>query len=75
MLCIVQPRYPGGARFSFECYIHSEQLLIIFPVEVELKTPLIHGGVTQWGPLSILLYGLILSFLVEYIRMEYPVFL
>ena len=42
MLWIVRHQWPGGARFSFNCYIHSVQLLIRRPGEVDPETLFIH---------------------------------
>ena len=51
------------------------QLLVRRPGEVETEILLIKEGVTQGNPLSMVLYGLILSVLAEQIRVEYPGFL
>ena len=75
MMWTVRHRWPGGARFDFNCYRHSVQLLVRRPGEVETEILLIKEGVTQGNPLSMVLYGLILSVLAEQIRVEYPGFL
>ena len=51
------------------------QLLVCFPGKVEPENLLNKEGVTQGDPLSVFLYGMILSVLVDEIRCEYPVFL
>ena len=72
MLWTFRHQWPGRARFAFNCYRHSLQLLIHRPGEVDPEALLSKEGVTQGDPLSMVLYGLSLSVLAEQIRGEYP---
>jgi hypothetical protein len=71
MLWTVRHRWANGARFSFNCYRHSAQLLMRRRggnCEIILS----REGVTQGDPLSMVLYGLALTPLAETIRAAVP---
>ena len=55
--------------------MHSVQLLIYHPGEVETEDLLSKESTTQIYPLSMAIYGIRLYVLVEQIREEYPIFL
>ena len=67
MLWTVRYHWPVGARFSFNCYRHWEQLILRQPREPPV-TILSREGVTQVDPLSMVLYGIILVPLSEELR-------
>ena len=67
MLWTVRHRWANGARFSFNCYRHSAQLLLRRRGE-DCEIILSREGVTQGDPLSMVLYGLALTPLAETIR-------
>ena len=75
MLWNLRHRWLLGGRFTLNCYNHSTQLLISRLGEVDPETILSHERVAQGDPLSMVLYGLSLSVLVEHIRTELPVFI
>ena len=60
MLWTVRHCWPAGARFSFNCYRHSAQLIVRQHGRTG-HTLLSREGVTQGDPLSMVLYGLALS--------------
>ena len=67
MLWTVRHRWPAGARFTFNCYKHWEQLLLLHPGEPPV-TILSREGVTQGDPLSMVLYGITLVPLEDELR-------
>ena len=71
MLWTVRHRWANGARFSFNCYRHSAQLLLRRRGG-DCETILSREGVTQGDPLSMVLYGLALTPLAETIRAAVP---
>ncbi|KAI2507264.1 hypothetical protein MHU86_7100 [Fragilaria crotonensis] len=71
MLWTVRHRWANGARFSFNCYRHSAQLLLRRRGG-DCEIILSREGVTQGDPLSMVLYGLALTPLAETIRERVP---
>ena len=71
MLWTVRHRWANGARFSFNCYRHSAQLLLRRRGG-DCEIILSREGVTQGDPLSMVLYGLALTPLAETIRAAVP---
>ena len=67
----VQHRWPAGAKFAFNCYIHWTQLILPQPGEPPV-TILSREGVTQGNPLSMVLYGITLVSLDEELRVADP---
>ena len=67
----MQHRWPAGARFAFNFYKHWAQLLLGQPGEPPV-TILSIEGVTQGGPLSMVLYGITLVPLVEELQAADP---
>ncbi|KAI2492332.1 hypothetical protein MHU86_22238 [Fragilaria crotonensis] len=63
--------WANGARFSFNCYRHSAQLLMRRRGG-DCEIILSREGVTQGDPLSMVLYGLALSPLAETLRARVP---
>ena len=72
MLWTVHHQWLGGAQFAFNYYRHSLKLLVGHPGEVDPEDLLSREGVTQGDPLSIVLYRMRPSMLVEKIHGEYP---
>jgi hypothetical protein len=71
MLWTVRHRWAVGARFAFNCYRHSAQLILRRkgkPGYVLLSA----RGVTQGDPLSMILYGLALVPLAFTLRQAHP---
>ena len=71
MLWTVRHRWANGARFSFNCYRHSAQLLLRRRggnCEIILS----REGITQGNPLSMVLSGLALTPLAETLRAAVP---
>ena len=71
MLWTVRHRWANGARFSFNCYRHSAQLLLRRRGG-DCEIILSREGVTQGDPLSMVLYGLALTPLAETLRAAVP---
>ncbi|KAI2490762.1 hypothetical protein MHU86_23809 [Fragilaria crotonensis] len=71
MLWTVRHRWANGARFSFNCYRHSAQLLLRRRGD-DCEIILSREGVTQGDPLSMVLYGLALTPLAATIRAAVP---
>ncbi|KAI2498783.1 hypothetical protein MHU86_15686 [Fragilaria crotonensis] len=71
MLWTVRHTWANGARFSFNCYRHSAQLLMRRRGG-DCEIILSREGVTQGDPLSMVLYGLALSPLAETLRARVP---
>ena len=71
MLWTVRHRWANGARFSFNCYRHSAQLLLRRRAK-DCTIILSREGVTQGDPLSMVLYGLSLTPLADSIRRAVP---
>ena len=71
MLWTVRNRWPDGARFSFNCYRHSSQLILRRNGE-PCETLLSKEGVTQGDPLAMTLYGITLLPLIESLRKDVP---
>ena len=71
MLWTVRHRWANGARFSFNCYRHSAQLLLRRRGD-DCEIILSREGVTQGDPLSMVLYGLALTPLASTIRAAVP---
>ncbi|KAI2493422.1 hypothetical protein MHU86_21121 [Fragilaria crotonensis] len=71
MLWTVRHRWANGARFSFNCYRHSAQLLLRRRGG-DCEIILSREGVTQGDPLSMVLYGLALTPLAETLRARVP---
>jgi len=71
MFWTVRHRWPSGARFSFNCYRHSAQL-VIRRKDCPCSILLSREGVTQGDPLSMVLYGLALVPLAENLRESVP---
>ena len=71
MLWTVRHRWANGARFSYNCYRHSAQLLLRRRGG-DCEIILSREGVTQGDPLSMVLYGLSLTPLAEAIRLAVP---
>ena len=71
MMWTVQHHWPAGARFAFNCCRHWAQLLLRQPGEPPV-TILIREGVTQGDPLSMVLYGITLVPLAEYLKAADP---
>ena len=71
MMWTVQYHFPSGARFAFNFYRHSEQLLLRQTgnpsVTIQSKK-----GLTQGEPLSMVLYGITLIPLAEELRVADP---
>ena len=67
MLWTVRHRWPAGARFAFNCYMHWVQLLLRQLGELPV-TILSREGVTQGDLLSMVLYGINLAPLEEEVR-------
>ena len=64
MLWVARHYWPGGARFSFNCYRHWAQLVLRGTGEHVLSKE----GVTQGDPLAMVLYGIGLLPLVHSLR-------
>ena len=71
MMWTMRHRWPAGARFAFNYYRHSKQLLLHQPGEPPV-TILSLDGVTQGDPLSMVLYGITLVPLAEELRVTDP---
>ena len=71
MLWTVRHRWAAGARFAFNCYRHSAQLILRRKGQTGY-TLLSREGVTQGDPLSMVLYGLALVPLAATLRQAHP---
>jgi hypothetical protein len=71
MLWTVRHKWAAGARFAFNCYRHSAQLILRRKGRPGY-TLLSEEGVTQGDPLSMVLYGLALVPLAATLRKEHP---
>ena len=71
MLWTVRHRWANGARFAFNCYRHSAQLIMRRRGQ-DCTIILSREGVTQGDPLSMILYGLSLTPLSEALRAAVP---
>ncbi len=71
MLWTVRHRWAAGARFAFNCYRHSAQLILRRKGQTGY-TLLSREGVTQGDPLSMVLYGLALLPLAATLRQAHP---
>ena len=71
MLWTVRHLWANGARFSFNCYRHSAQLILRRHGK-DCAVILSREGVTQGDPLSMVLYGLSLTPLAKSIRAAVP---
>ena len=71
MLSNVRHRWPARARFAFNCYRHYEQPLLRRSGEPPV-TILVQEGVTQGGPLSMVLYRITLVPLAQELRAVDP---
>ena len=67
MLWTVQNRWPAGARFAFNCYMHWSQLLLRQMGDPPV-TILSREGATQGNPFSMVMYGITLAPLAEELR-------
>ena len=70
-LWTVRHLWTGGARFAFNCYRHSAQLILRRRGR-ECIILLSQEGVTQGDPLSMIIYGVALKPLSAAIRKEVP---
>jgi hypothetical protein len=71
MLWTIRHRWAVGARFAFNCYRHSAQLILRRKGQTGY-TLLSREGVTQGNPLSMVLYGLALVPLATTVRQGAP---
>jgi hypothetical protein len=71
MLWTIHHRGGAGSRFAFNCYRHATQLILRQKGHPGY-TLLSSEGVTQGGPLSMVLYGLALVPLAKTLRQEHP---
>ena len=71
MICTVRHHWLSGTRFALNFYRH-EDLLIARRPESLCHIITIREGVTQVDPLSMILYGLALLLLDEFMRAAYP---
>ena len=62
----------GGACFDFNYYRHIMQLPVFRPEEVDPEVTLIREGLIQGEPLSLVIYGMILSIFTKKIQRDYP---
>ena len=74
MIWTVRHRWTAGVRFAFNCYKHWAQPLLCHLGE-SIVTILIQEGVTQGGPLSVVLYRITLVPLAKELRAADPGFL
>jgi hypothetical protein len=71
MMWAVRHRWAAGARFAFNCYRHSAELILRRKGQTGY-TLLSREGVTQGDPLSMVLYGLALVPLAATLRQAHP---
>ena len=71
MLWTVRHLWAAGARFAFNCYRHSAQLVLRRDGN-ECNILQSREGVTQGDPLSMVLYGLALVPLAKFLRASVP---
>jgi hypothetical protein len=71
MLNTVRHRWASGARFAFNCYRHSAQLVCRRRGDTG-EILLSMEGVTQGDPLAMILYGIALTPLAEGLRRDVP---
>ena len=71
MLWTVRHLWAAGARFAFNCYRHSAQLVV---QHEDRQCTILQSreGVTQGDPLSMVLYGLAMVPLAKYLREAVP---
>ena len=75
MLYTIRHQWCGGAHFTLSYYRHSVKLLVLLPGELETEYILRREGVNPRRTLSVVLYGLILSMLMEKIQGGHSIFL
>jgi hypothetical protein len=71
MLWTIRHRWASGARYAFNCYRHSAQLILRRPAKACVII-LSREGVTQGDPLAMVLYGLTMVPLAEALRAAVP---
>ena len=67
----VQHRWAKIAQFAFNCYLHRIRLTMRVP-DCGSFVILSREGLTQGNPLVVVLYGVILLPLIEYLRRTHP---
>jgi hypothetical protein len=72
MLWTVRHRWPNGARFAFNCYRHSSQLFVRASPGQTGHILLSQEGVTQGDPLAMILFGITVCPLAEFLRTQVP---
>ena len=72
MLWTVRHLWAAGSRFSFNCYRHAAQLVVVRGQGQPASILLSREGVTQGDPLSMILYGVDLVPLIRLLKTEVP---